>query len=92
MDRTRRESRGLPAPLDEALTSRMPAGPLPPGPRANAWDRVGAVADEPHRGVSELVDALWHPGSTTGMPTARPPASVGAPSPRPERAIRCRPT
>lgn len=62
MDRTRRESRGLPAPLDEALTSRMPAGPLPPGPRANAWDRVGAVADEPHRGVSELVDALWHPG------------------------------
>lgn len=54
--------RHLPAPLDEAPTSRMPAGPLPPGPRTNAWHRTGAVADEPHRGARELVDALWHPG------------------------------
>ncbi|MGD2204788.1 hypothetical protein [Microbacterium maritypicum] len=76
---------GLPAPLDEAPTSRMPAGPLPPGPRTNAWHRTGAVADEPHRGVRELVDALWHPGrfhrSADGLRTRirqRPVPSAGA--------------
>ncbi|MFJ6533608.1 hypothetical protein [Microbacterium sp. NPDC091662] len=85
MDRTLHESRGLPAPLDEALTSRAPAGPLPPGPRANSWDRVGAVADEPRRGASELVDGLWRPGefhrSADGSATRirrRPVPSAGA--------------
>lgn len=56
------ESRGLPTPLDEALSSRMPSGPLPPGPRTNPWERAGAVRHDPGRGAGELVDALWHPG------------------------------
>lgn len=85
MHRTFPEGPGLPAPLAEAQTSRLPAGPLPPGPRANAWERAGAVADEPRRGVRELVDGLWHPGefhrTTDGRATRirrRPVPSAGA--------------
>ncbi|WP_435748862.1 hypothetical protein [Microbacterium sp. PMB16] len=40
----------------------MPAGPVPPGPRTNDWERAGAEVADPPRGVRELVDGLWHPG------------------------------
>lgn len=75
----------LPSPLAEVQTSRLPAGPLPPGPRVNAWERTGATADEPRRGVWELVDGLWRPGqfhrTEDGRATSirrRPVPSAGA--------------
>lgn len=85
MHRTFPEGPGLPAPLAEAQTPRLPAGPMPPGPRTNAWERAGAVADDPPVGVHELVDGLWHPGEfhrmTDGRATRirrRPVPSAGA--------------
>ncbi|MFK0242932.1 hypothetical protein ACIQTX_18915 [Microbacterium sp. NPDC090281] len=85
MHRILPEGPGLPAPLVEVQTSRLPEGPLPPGPRANAWERAGAVADDPPVGVRELVDGLWHPGefhrTTDGRATRirrRPVPSAGA--------------
>lgn len=76
---------GLPAPLDEAQTERLPSGPLPPGPRTNAWERAGAMVDEPSGGARELIDGLWHPGefhrTEDGRATSirrRPVPSAGA--------------
>lgn len=85
MHQTFPEGLGLPAPLAEAQTSRLPGGPLPPGPRTNAWGQTGTVADEPPVGVCELIDGLWHPGefhrNADGRMTGirrRPVPSAGA--------------
>ena len=80
-----REGRGFFAPLDQVHSTQVPSGPLPPGPRVNAWERTGAVSDEPPVGVRELVDGLWHPGelhrAEDGTATSihrRPVPSAGA--------------
>lgn len=85
MYRMLQEGCGLPAPLAEAQTSRTPSAPLPPGPRTNAWDRAGAVVDDPHRGVRAVVDGLWDQGefhrTVDGRATRirrRPVPSAGA--------------
>lgn len=85
MAQSLREERGVSTPLDQVHSSRVPSGPLPPGPRVNAWERTGAVADDPPVGVRELVDGLWHPGefhrAEDGTATCihrRPVPSAGA--------------
>lgn len=81
----RQARRGILGPLAEAMSSRAPAGPLPPGPRVNDWAAAGAIVDGPSQGVRDLLDDLWHPGplhrAADGTPTRiprRPVPSAGA--------------
>lgn len=52
---------GLTRILARALADEDPAGPLPPGPRANPWQRAGAVPGGAGAGADALLTALWRP-------------------------------
>ena len=72
-------------PLARAFTAEAPGDPLPPGPRANAWQDAGAVTDEPGAELTRLVEALWRPGPPHRAPDGtatgirrRPVPSAGA--------------
>lgn len=75
----------LDRPLALALTSAPPGAALPPGPRANAWHRAGAVQGDPGAALLHLADALWHRGAPHRAPDGtvtsirrRPVPSAGA--------------
>ncbi len=54
---------GLPAPLDEAPTSRMPAGPLPPGP---ADERLATAPARWRMNPTGVCGSSWMPSGTRG--------------------------
>lgn len=52
----------LPPLLARAHSTTPPAGPLPPGPRMNPWDRSGSSPVVVPARLGALLTGLWHPG------------------------------